>query len=164
MTTRTASNPGAARSRPETLPMRDFAHSLPMALLRAREAVMNHFRPMLREFDLTEQQWRVLRVLMEDDDIEITELATRCRILSPSLSRILQRLDARGLVARRAVATDQRRTTITISDAGRHLFAGVAPRSEELYAHIAAAFGKPRLAALYELLRELDAALEEADD
>jgi len=38
--------------------LRDFQKNLPMALLKARESVMAHFRPILREHDITEQQWR----------------------------------------------------------------------------------------------------------
>src|SRR5208283_3623306 len=45
------------------VPMREFSRSLPMSLLRAREAVMRHFRPSLRRHGLTEQQWRILRAL-----------------------------------------------------------------------------------------------------
>ena len=61
--------------------MRDFAHSLPMALLKAREAVMAGFRPDLEAHDLTEQQWRVLRVLTEHPGITTGELAERAALL-----------------------------------------------------------------------------------
>ena len=56
-------------------PMREFSRSLPMSLLRAREAVMRQFRPSLRNHGLTEQQWRILRALTAVDTIEVTELA-----------------------------------------------------------------------------------------
>src|SRR5665647_1001577 len=58
-----------------SIPMRDFSRSLPMALLRARESVMRHFRPSLRAHGLTEQQWRILRALSSHGEIEVTELA-----------------------------------------------------------------------------------------
>ena len=45
---------------PET---RSIRRSVPIALIRAREAVMAHFRPLLAQRGYTEQQWRVLRVL-----------------------------------------------------------------------------------------------------
>ena len=41
--------------------MRPFDQSLPMALLRAREAVMRGFRRVLREYGLNEQEWRIIR-------------------------------------------------------------------------------------------------------
>lgn len=66
---------------------RETRRSLPIALLRAREAMMQHFRPMLAVHDLTEQQWRVLRVLAESGAKDATQLAELAQILGPSLSR-----------------------------------------------------------------------------
>src|SRR6201982_2692041 len=87
------------------VPMRDFARSLPMSLLRAREAVMRQFRPSLRNHGLTEQQWRILRALTSVDEIEVTELAHVAFLLGPSLSRILRDLEARPLIERKAAQT-----------------------------------------------------------
>src|SRR5271168_1652548 len=95
-TTVAKSSKAAAR-----VPMREFARSLPMSLLRAREAVMRQFRPSLRSHGLTEQQWRILRALATVDAIEVTELARMAFLLGPSLSRILRDLDARQLIERR---------------------------------------------------------------
>src|SRR5579862_3252337 len=88
------------------VPMREFSRSLPMSLLRAREAVMRQFRPSLRQHGLTEQQWRILRALSAVDAIEVTELARTAFLLGPSLSRILRDLDARGLIDRKTAKTD----------------------------------------------------------
>src|ERR1700733_13067605 len=94
-------SPITARSKPinkaatRRVPMRDFSRSLPMSLLRAREAVMRQFRPSLRDHGLTEQQWRILRALASVDRIEVTELARVAFLLGPSLSRILRDLEAR---------------------------------------------------------------------
>src|SRR4030081_2157398 len=90
------------------VPMREFSRSLPMSLLRAREAVMRHFRPSLRDHGLTEQQWRILRALASIDAIEVTELARVAFLLGPSLSRILRDLEARRLIERRAAKADLR--------------------------------------------------------
>ena len=77
---------GEKRSAKESrkVPMRDFSQSLPMALLRAREAVMRQFRPILRQHGLTEQQWRILRALAAVDAIEVTERDLRRGVLSIS--------------------------------------------------------------------------------
>src|ERR1043165_9845320 len=98
------SQTGVSVEAPETrrAPMRDFSHSLPMSLLRAREAVMRQFRPSLRNHGLTEQQWRILRALTAVEAIEVTELARVAFLLGPSLSRILRDLAARDLIAGRA--------------------------------------------------------------
>src|SRR3954464_5528671 len=96
------------------LPRRESQRSLPMSLLRAREAVMRQFRPSLRKHGLTEQQWRILRALAAVETIEVTELARVAFLLGPSLSRILRDLEARGLIARKLVARDQRRSMLSI--------------------------------------------------
>ena len=99
-------------------PMREFSRSLPMSLLRAREAVMRQFRPSLRNHGLTEQQWRILRALTAVEAIEVTELARVAFLLGPSLSRILRDLEARHLIERRAAKADLRRGMVSISAKG----------------------------------------------
>src|SRR5262252_9370370 len=114
-----ASNAGAPPSR--RVPMREFSRSLPMSLLRAREAVMRQFRPSLRQHGLTEQQWRILRALAAIDAVEVTELARTAFLLGPSLSRILRDLEARRLIERKTAKTDLRRTVVSISEKGLRL-------------------------------------------
>ena len=153
----------AQRTGPADLPMRDFAHSLPMALLRARETVMSRFRPLLRAHDLTEPQWRVLRAVFEVEAIEVTALAELCFILMPSLSRILRTLEERGLLERRVVPTDQRRAVIRMTPAGRRLVTGIAPHSEARYDDITRAIGQRKLDELYRLLADITTALARSD-
>lgn len=140
-------------------PMREFSRSLPMALLRAREAVMRHFRISLRKHGLTEQQWRILRALAGVDTIEVTELARSAYLLGPSLSRILRDLEQRGLIERRSVKTDLRRGLVSISAEGLRLIEAVAPSSEAIYAEMTRRYGAERLAALHEMLSALEASL-----
>jgi homoprotocatechuate degradation regulator HpaR len=141
------------------VPMREFSRSLPMSLLRAREAVMRQFRPSLRRHDLTEQQWRILRALASIDAIEVTELARTAFLLGPSLSRILRDLDARGLIERKTAKTDLRRGVISISEKGLKLMEVVAPSSEAIYAAITRRYGAKKLAELQDMLGGLEASL-----
>jgi homoprotocatechuate degradation regulator HpaR len=141
--------------------MRDFSRSLPMSLLRAREAVMRHFRPALRRHGLTEQQWRILRALSAIDTIEVTELARVALLLGPSLSRILRDLEERHLIDRRTAKADQRRGVVSISEKGLKLMKAVAPSSEAIYAGIARRFGVRKLAELQDMLAVLDRSLSE---
>jgi homoprotocatechuate degradation regulator HpaR len=141
------------------VPMREFSRSLPMSLLRAREAVMRQFRPSLRCHDLTEQQWRILRALAAIDAIEVTELARTAFLLAPSLSRILRDLEARGLIERKTAETDQRRGLVSISDKGLRLMEVVAPSSEAIYAAITRRYGAKKLAELQDMLATLEASL-----
>ncbi len=142
-------------TRPSDLPMRQFDRSLPMALLRAREAVMKKFSPALKEHELSPQQWRVIRVLVEEDELDATEIAERCALLMPSLSRILQNLHKRGLVDRKTASNDQRRSMVSITNKGRKLFKALSPINEARYAYITQKFGYGKLELLYELLNEL---------
>lgn len=139
--------------------LRPLRRSLPMALLRAREAVMERFRAMLRDRGLTEQQWRVVRVLAEHESLEISQLATHSFLLPPSLSRILKFLASRRLIRRQAVDGDQRRVEVSLTQPGRRLFRQVAPASEAIYRELEQAFGEERLEELYELLRDLERAV-----
>jgi homoprotocatechuate degradation regulator HpaR len=139
--------------------MREFSQSLPMVLLRAREAVMRQFRPNLRKHGLTEQQWRILRALAAVDTAEATELAGTAFLLSPSLSRILRDLEARGLIERSVDEADLRRSVLSISAKGLRLIAQVAPGSEAIYSAIAGRYGARRLAELQKMLGELEASL-----
>jgi homoprotocatechuate degradation regulator HpaR len=145
------------------LPIREFSRSLPMSLLRAREAVMRQFRPSLRNHGLTEQQWRILRALTAVDAIEVTELARMAFLLGPSLSRILRDLEARQLVERKTAEVDQRRAVVSISAKGLKLIEAVAPASEATYAEITRRFGARRLSELQEMLAVLEQSLADMD-
>src|SRR6266403_5536640 len=148
-------------------PMRDFSRSLPMSLLRAREAVMRRFRPSLRRHGLTEQQWRILRALAAIETIEVTELARVAFLLGPSLSRILRDLEARHLIERKAAKADLRRAMVSISARGLKLIEAVAPTSEMIYAEITKRYGARKFSELQDMLTELESSLsdlETADD
>lgn len=151
------SKPGTSTDR--RVPMRGFSRSLPMALLRAREAVMRQFRPSLRNHGLTEQQWRILRALTAVEAIEVTELAHVAFLLGPSLSRILRDLEARRLIERKAAKADLRRAVVSISAKGLKLVEAVAPTSEAIYAAIAKRYGARKLAELQDMLHALEGSL-----
>ncbi len=143
--------------------LRDFRHSLPMELLKAREAAMARFRPTLREWGLTEQQWRVIRALSEYEPMDASELAARSFLLAPSLTRILQNLEKQRLIKRSTDATDQRRQVVALTRDGRKRFEHAAPESEALYAEIEAEFGVERLELLYTLLSEFYTTIDQAN-
>lgn len=149
------SDTAAARIR-----IRHFSKSLPMSLLRAREAVMRHFRASLRRFGITEQQWRVLRALTSGDSFEVTELAEATFLLAPSLSRILKDLDERGLILRRTLKSDLRRGLVSISPQGLALIERAGAESEVIYREITGRYGSERLAELQSLLRQLEECLD----
>jgi len=157
----TAGSKAASATVVRRVPMREFSRSLPMSLLRAREAVMRHFRPSLRNHGLTEQQWRILRALASIDAIEVTELAHIAFLLGPSLSRILRDLETRHLIERRVAKADLRRGVVSISAKGLKLIEAVAPSSEAIYEAITRRYGAGKLAELQDMLGALEASLSE---
>ena len=99
-----------------------FVHrNLPRLLLQAREAVMAHTRPSLREHGLSDQQWRVLRVLGEHGTVETGRVAREAFILGPSLTGVLARMERDGLIRRERDPADQRRTVVEATPKGRKL-------------------------------------------
>lgn len=140
--------------RTELLP-RLTRRSLPIALLRARESIMWRFRPVLARHDITEQQWRVLRVLNEGDAADVSEVAERTCIMAPSLTRIVRALEARRLIDRRRAPGDARRIMLSITPKGVGLIATVAPESRAIYADIRDRFGNQRYELLLDLLEDL---------
>ena len=129
--------------------------SLPIALLRARERVMGPIRAMLAEAGITEQQWRVLRVLEEDGPQEPTRIAELACLLLPSLTRILQKLDDKGLIRRRPDPDDRRKQIVQITPAGRKLIAANLPRAAALTEQMRRNLGPERYEALLDLLNDL---------
>jgi homoprotocatechuate degradation regulator HpaR len=129
--------------------------SLPIMLLRAREALLQRLRPILLAHDLTEQQWRVLRVLDEVGPLEPTLLGERCVVLTPSLTRILCALEKRGLIQREKHATDKRKQIIHLTSAGQDQIAAIAPEAKKVYDALEESFGKPQMINLLNKLKKV---------
>jgi homoprotocatechuate degradation regulator HpaR len=146
---------GSTRRGTATPTMRPFEQSLPMALLRAREAVMRGFRRVLREHGLNEQEWRIIRALREVDQIDIGELAERVFILKPSATRTVKNLQRRNLVNRLKSERDQRRAYISLTPQARDLFDRLAPKNEAEYSRITDVIGETEMHELYGLLRRV---------
>jgi homoprotocatechuate degradation regulator HpaR len=167
---RLAREDGGRRSPPppdgarHELRLREFSRSLPMALLRAREAVMRQFRPSLRALDLTEQQWRVLRALGSPLEFDATSLANATFLLAPSLTRILRDLEKRALIERSVSAADLRTSRLSLSAAGRALLDEAGVHSERIYRGMTAHIGEERLETLMGMLADLERQLREPLD
>jgi homoprotocatechuate degradation regulator HpaR len=133
-----------------------FRHrNLPRLLLQAREAVMAHTRPSLRGHGLSDQQWRVLRVLGEHGTVETGRVAREAFILGPSLTGVLARMERDGLVRRERDPQDQRRTVVEATAKGMRLVDKLSRTVEAHYAWMEQQLGPAKLAQLYKLLDEL---------
>jgi homoprotocatechuate degradation regulator HpaR len=135
-----------------------YKDSLAGTLLAAREAVMAPIRPGLRKSNLTEQQWRVLRVLAEAGPMDVQSIAGAALLHAPSVTRILKELRDRKLIKRQGDPEDGRRSIIAISELGLTLMEEVAVytlRALDLYNKL---IGKTRLKDLQsELVALIDA-------
>ncbi len=130
--------------------------SRPIALLRARERVMGPIRALLSGADMTEQQWRVLRVVEESGPIDPTQIAEKACLLLPSLTRILQKLEEKQLISRTRDQEDRRRQVVEITEAGAQVIADNIDASLELIDRTRQRMGAERYEALLDLLNELD--------
>ena len=134
---------------------RNTRRSLPIALLRAREAVMSHFRPMLAKYDVTEQQWRVIRVLAEAGTLDASDVAEKAFILAPSLTRMIKSLEERGFITRHKDTDDGRRVLLKLAPAGFAILNTVTPDTRAIYENLEARYGRERVEHLLDLLDDL---------
>jgi homoprotocatechuate degradation regulator HpaR len=134
-----------------------FVHrNLPRLLLQAREAVMLHTRPSLREHGLSDQQWRVLRVLgehaQEAEGVETGRVAREAFLLGPSLTGVLTRMARDGLIERSRCPQDARRTVVRATSLGLSKVAKLSETIESHYVWMESELGKQKLAQIYQLL------------
>ena len=136
------------------------SRSLPIALLRARERVVAPIRTILANADVTEQQWRVLRVVQESGPMEPTKIAEEACLLLPSLTRILQKLEEKKLIHRKKDRADRRRQIVKIAAKGNALIEAHITQTIEVLERVSAQMGRERYDTLLDLLNELDGTKE----
>lgn len=134
--------------------------SLNISLIQAREALMSHFRPMLNEVSLTDQQWRIIRLLAENGIMDFQDLAAQACILRPSLTGILTRLEKSSYVVRLKPSNDQRRVFLRLTAEGETLYEEFCGRVDGRYDILQERFGAEKLQQLYTLLHEFTAAAD----
>ena len=121
-------------------------------MLRAREALMISFRPILAKHGFTEQQWRVLRVLGEKGPADAGQVAFDACILAPSLSRIIGKLEKDKFISRFVDKKDGRRVNLALTSLGEEILKKIVPDMDIVYKAIQKRYGDEKLAKLLELL------------
>jgi DNA-binding MarR family transcriptional regulator len=96
-------------------------NQLCFALYSASLAMTKLYKPLLDELGLTYPQYLALLVLWQQDGVTVSELGQRLSLDSGTLTPLLKRLEAAGLVSRLRDASDERRVLIRLSAAGRRL-------------------------------------------
>ncbi|MBO1420147.1 MarR family winged helix-turn-helix transcriptional regulator [Streptomyces sp. FH025] len=130
------------------------------SLNAASRAFGGVYRVLLRDLGLTYPQYLVMLVLWEDGELPVKRIGERLRLDSGTLSPLLKRLEAAGLVRRERSPEDERSVTVSLTPEGSALRerAGQVPR------RLLAATGLPveDLAALRTLLERVTVALDGA--
>ncbi|KPN71885.1 MULTISPECIES: homoprotocatechuate degradation operon regulator HpaR [Neisseria] len=129
--------------------------SISISLVQAREALMTQFRPILNAAGVTDQQWRIIRLLAEQGTLDFQDLAEQACILRPSLTGILSRLEKVGLVIRLKPLNDQRRVFLKLTEEGEQLYHKTRAKVDERYDLIETMISREKLQQLQALLGEL---------
>ncbi len=116
---------------------------------------MSRFRPVLNQHGVTEQQWRILRVLLDEDGLEPRQLCERCLISSPSIAGVLMRMEEAGLIKRERMEHDQRRVKVTVTATTKKLGKSIAPIIEREYLELEKKVGVKQLQQVYDTLDTL---------
>ena len=123
------------------------------ALHSSALAMTRRYRPLLEGLGLTYPQYLVMLALWEADGLSVTALGERLYLDSGTLTPLLKRLEAGGLLHRTRASDDERRVVVTLTPAGRAL----RRRAQAVPAALAAAMGcgTDELATLTETLKRL---------
>ena len=138
--------------------------NLPLLMLQAREQVIARFRPLLNAHGITEQQWRIVRLLLETGPLQPNQIGELCRLSSPSLAGVLSRMEQMGFVRRKRLANDQRRVHVSLTPRSRALASRMAPSIEAVYDHIEELLGQPFSQEFYQALDDFIDKLQPRDE
>jgi len=147
--------------REETTDPLELDRQVCFALAVASRSIIGFYRPVLEPLGLTHPQYLVMLALWEHSPIRFGALATRLRLDLATLSPLVRRLEAAGLVQRRKGEDDARVVELEPTDAGRAL----RERAAEVPVRIIERLGMPieRLEALRDELTALIAAVDAAE-
>ena len=117
---------------------------------------MAPIRDMLANTGISEQQWRVLRVLAEYGPLDSSTLAEKASLLHPSLTRMVYSMEKKGLVTQTRSDVDRRRQVVEIATAGQDIIDGNREHSLRIVADFKARVGEKSYEQLIDLLELFD--------
>ena len=144
----------------QTRPFRSTAQEAGIALLRTTDLVRRRMSAVLEAEDVTVQQYNVLRILRGagTDGLPTLEIAERMIEQAPGITRLLDRLEAKGLVSRERCPTDRRQVTCRIAKPGLTLLAALDPIVDALDDSMLGNLTRTELKQLIHLLDRIRAA------
>lgn len=140
-----------------------YERSLIIELLRLRDGMRAHFKPHLRACDISDQYWRVLKTVAEQQPAEVTAISRKAVLPPASLSRILQKMEQAGFLGRSSDPGDLRRTLIALRPRGRKIYNKLAPLIEETYRQLADQIGRDLLGELETVVHRINRKLEQIE-
>lgn len=144
----------------QTRPFRSTAQEAGIALLRTTDLVRRRMSAVLEAEDVTVQQYNVLRILRGagTEGLPTLEIAERMIEQAPGITRLLDRLEAKGLVSRERCPTDRRQVTCRIAKPGLTLLAALDPIVDALDDSMLGNLTRTELRQLIHLLDRIRAA------
>jgi len=106
---------------PATAPSQSLDEQLCFAVYSTMLGINKIYRPLLKAIGLTYPQYLVMLVLWESDGLTVSAIGGRLFLDSPTLTPLLKRLEANGLVTRQRCDSDERQVIVTLTTAGRRL-------------------------------------------
>ena len=100
---------------------RKLANQLCFAVYSTAHAFNKVYKPLLDPLGLTYPQYLVMLILWDEDEVTVKELGNRLQLDSGTLTPLLKRLEANGLVTRRRSEQDERRVVVALTEAGHAL-------------------------------------------
>lgn len=152
----------AAAESQEALPFVD--DYLPALLAQAHSVIAREFHEIVRSRGFTVSEWRVLASLAGSGPVPIGQLAQLVVMKQPTVTRVLDRQEARGEVKRIAHKTDRRVTLVSITPKGTRLVSQLIRMAREHEQRVLEPFGLDRAAELKEILKKMIALHQTAAD
>ncbi|MBY5921687.1 MarR family winged helix-turn-helix transcriptional regulator [Ferrimonas balearica] len=108
-------------------------NQLCFALYSASNAVIRLYRPLLEPFDLTYPQFLVMLALWQEEGVPLKALSQRTRLDPGTITPIVKRLEAKGLLERKGTAQDERVKLVELTESGRAIKAPLFDAHRCLY-------------------------------
>ncbi|MEO7392188.1 MAG: MarR family transcriptional regulator [Ramlibacter sp.] len=122
---------------------------------QANHALYKDFDAHVRAAGLSSIEWRVLATLHDSEPVTVSQLAHEVLSKQPTVTKLVQRMAEQGWVALQADASDQRRTLVAATAAGRRLVKPLVEEARHHEARMLRSLDAPEKAALRKLLEKL---------
>ena len=135
--------------------MTDVSKSIGFLLAKAYQRACALYKEKFGNYELTPQQYGLLRFLWEEDGITQVELSSRSQIDRTTIGGLIDRLEQSGLLKRLPHPEDRRAYRISLTDAGKRLEKELSPLADELHNAILEPLSSAEVQTLLTILQKL---------